>query len=319
MKGRFAHLFGPVPSRRLGMSLGVDLVPYKTCTLDCVYCEVGPTTAPTLEVGEYISTREIIDELDTYMQNPDRLDYITFSGSGEPLLHSGIGTILDHLKRHYPRFKTALLTNATQLAGPEAAEKLRGLDLILPSLDAASQEVFERINRPRHGIRIDDVIEGLRSFRAETGITMWLELFVLPGYNDSPEELQLLKQALESIDPDRVQLNTLDRPGVCSDLEPASQETLQQIADFLSPLQCEVVSGFSGGGQLPGTSDRSRSILQTLSRRPCTSQDLAEALGVHLNEMNKQLRILQEQNLIYPVQGGRGVFWKAREGDEDRG
>jgi len=318
MKGRFAHLFGPVPSRRLGLSLGVDLVPYKTCTLDCVYCEVGATTAPTLEIGEYIPTREIIDELDVYMQNPDRLDYITFSGSGEPLLHSGFGNILDHLKRHYPRFSTALLTNATLLTLPGVAEKLRGLDLVLPSLDAASQEVFERINRPRHGIRIDSVIEGLRSFRAETGIAMWLELFVLPGYNDSPEEIQLLKQALETIGPDRVQLNTLDRPGVCSDLEPASRETLQQIADFLSPLQCEVVGGFSGEGELQGTSDRSQSILQTLRRRPCTSRDLAEALGVHLNEMNKQLRALYEQSLIYPVQGERGVFWKARERDEDR-
>jgi wyosine [tRNA(Phe)-imidazoG37] synthetase (radical SAM superfamily) len=296
----------------------VDLVPYKTCSLDCVYCEVGCTTTPTTEVREYVSTREIIRELDTYMQDPDRLDYITFSGSGEPLLHSGIGTILGHLKRHYPEVKTALLTNATLLARPGTAESLRGLDLILPSLDAASQDVFERINRPREGIRVDEVIEGLRSFRAETGITMWVELFVLPGYNDTPEELQLLKQALESIAPDRVQLNTLDRPGACADLEPASQETLHQIAIFMAPLQCEVVGGFSGGGEPHQAGDRTESILQILRRRPCTSRDLAEALGVHLNEMNKQLRALYQQNRIFPVEGSRGVFWKVLEGDEGK-
>ena len=318
MKGRYKHLFGPVPSRRLGLSLGVDFIPYKTCSLDCVYCEVGETTERTLEVREYIPTREIVRELDAYMQDPDRLDYITFSGSGEPLLHSGLGSILDHLKEHYPRFRTALLTNGTLLNGPEVRERIKRLDLILPSLDAASQEVFEAINRPREGIRIEEVIEGLRSFRAQYAIPMWIEVFVLPGYNDSPRELRLLKQALESIAPDRVQLNTLDRPGTRAGLEPASPETLTQIAELMSPLKCEVVAGFSSSGaaEAAAGTDVSHRILQILMRRPCTGRDLSEALGVHLNEMNKYLAALNQESRITPIHGARGVFWKTLEPDE---
>jgi len=318
MKGRYAHIFGPVPSRRLGLSLGVDLVPYKTCSLDCIYCEVGATTEQTLQIREYIPTEEIIREIDDYMRGPDRLDFVTFSGSGEPLLHSGVGTILDHLKEHYPRFRTALLTNGTLLAFSGVAEKLRRLDLILPSLDAASQEVFQAINRPQEGIRIEEVIEGLRSFRAGGTIPMWLEVFVLPGYNDSPRELRLLKQALQYIAPDKVQLNTLDRPGTCPGIEPASHETLQQIADFLAPLQCEVAGGFESSGEagITANSDVSHSILQTIRRRPCTSRDLAEVLGLHLNELNKYLNSLYRENRISSVHGNRGIFWKIPEQDE---
>ena len=321
MKGRYKHLFGPVPSRRLGLSLGVDLVPYKTCSLDCIYCEVGETTEHTLEVREYIPTQEIINELDASMRDPDRLDYVTFSGSGEPLLHSGIGMILEHLKERYPRFRTALLTNGTLLTSPEVQERIKRLDLIMPSLDAASQEVFEAINRPLRGIRIEEIIEGLRSFRENYAVPMWIEVFVLPGYNDAPEELRLLKQALLDIGPERVQLNTLDRPGTCAGLEPASPETLQQIAQFLHPLQCEVVAGFSSRGAVEAAAapDAAHGILQTLRRRPCTSRDLSEALGVHLNEMNKHLAALYQEGRISPVHGARGVFWKIAEqgGKED--
>lgn len=311
---RYKHIFGPVPSRRLGMSLGVDLVPYKTCSLDCVYCEVGRTTRQTLELGEYVPTREIRAELEAYLSSRPRLDVVTFSGSGEPLLHRDIGMVLEELKTAYPGYSTALLTNSTMLIYPSVAEKLRRLDLILPSLDAASQEVFQAINRPVAGIRIEEVIEGLRSFRAGYGARMWLEVFVLPGYNDSSKELSRLKQALEYISPERVQLNTLDRPGVLPGVEPASPETMQQIAAFMDPVPCEVVAGYEAGGvEVSSSGDIAHSILQTLKRRPCTSRDLAEALGVHLNEMNKYIQALYNKERISPVHGSRGIFWRVEE------
>ncbi|HKK42036.1 MAG TPA: radical SAM protein, partial [Bacteroidales bacterium] len=161
----YRYLFGPVPSRRLGMSLGVDLVPKKVCTLDCVYCEVGKTTKLTVEKKEYIPSIKIKEELQHYFSNNPDPDYITFSGSGEPLLNSGIADVLGYIKYIKPSIPVALLTNGTLLSDRTVREAVSSVDLVLPSLDAASQDVFEKINRPAGSINIDEYIRGIIEFK----------------------------------------------------------------------------------------------------------------------------------------------------------
>ena len=161
----YKYLFGPVPSRRLGMSLGVDLVPHKVCSLDCVYCECGPTTKLTVERKEYILYEKVTKELEHYFKhNPDP-DYITFSGSGEPTLNLRIGDVLKFIKQKKPNIPVAVLTNGTLLSQKQVREELLDADIVLPSLDAALNASFSKINRPNREINIEEYIKRIRDFR----------------------------------------------------------------------------------------------------------------------------------------------------------
>ncbi|NCD13360.1 MAG: radical SAM protein, partial [Epsilonproteobacteria bacterium] len=192
----YKYLFGPVPSRRLGMSLGIDLIPKKVCSLNCVYCEVGKTTKLTVDRMEYVKYDKVIDELTHFMRTKPTIDYITFSGSGEPTLNSRIGDVLHFIKKNYPQIKTAVLTNGTLFPDPKVRNELLPADVILPSLDAASQSVFERIDRPESSIKIEAYIQGLVDLRKAYPGKIWLEIFLLKDYNDTKEALDLLKQAV---------------------------------------------------------------------------------------------------------------------------
>ena len=239
---KYKYLFGPVPSRRLGISLGVDLVPHKVCSLNCVYCEVGRTTNLTIERKEYIPLQDILDELKHYLDKGPKLDYITFSGAGEPLLHNGIGKVISFIKDNYPQYKLAILTNSTLLFDEQVRVEIMKIDLLLPSLDAVSDEVFRKLNRPNPKLNNKRIIEGLIQFRKDfTGI-IWLEIFIVPGLNDTQEELTSLKKTIESIAPDQVQLNTLDRPGTESWIAPVSQNRMEEIAEFLKPLPVMIIA-----------------------------------------------------------------------------
>ncbi|MBN1863895.1 MAG: radical SAM protein, partial [Victivallales bacterium] len=185
----FLHLFGPVPSRRLGRSLGIDLIPHKTCSMNCVYCESGATTNLTAERAEFHPLEQITSELDRYLDAKPRLDYITFSGAGEPTLYSRIGEIISCLKKKYPQYRTALLTNSTMLVREEVAEAVKDVDLIVPSLDAATPGIFKRINRPAESADCREIIQALVDFRKISRAEFWLEIFIVPGLNDSTYSL----------------------------------------------------------------------------------------------------------------------------------
>ena len=157
---KYKNLFGPVPSRRLGISLGVDLVPHKVCTFNCIYCEVGKTTKLTLERDEYIPFEDIKKELDDYLSRDPKLDFITFSGNGEPTLNSRIGDVIRYIKRDYPKYKLALITNGTLLYDPGVRKEVMDVDVLLPSLDAVSDIPYKKINRPVHGLNIDKITQG---------------------------------------------------------------------------------------------------------------------------------------------------------------
>ncbi|MBS0009913.1 MAG: radical SAM protein, partial [Bacteroidales bacterium] len=228
----YKYLFGPVPSRRLGISLGVDLVPAKVCSLDCVYCEVGKTTKLTTHRREYILYSRVTEELEHYFENNPDPDFITFSGSGEPTLNSRLGDVLTFIKEKRPNLPVAVLTNGTLLGDEKVRSELSGADVVLPSLDAATEETFKRINRPDPGIEIEKYINGLVQFRKDYPGKIWLEVFILPGYNDHPEELLAMKKAIQRINPDSVQINTLDRPGTEVSLIPATRAEMQRVKEF---------------------------------------------------------------------------------------
>lgn len=310
----FKYLFGPVPSRRLGMSLGVDLVPKKICSLDCVYCEVGKTTKLTLEKKEYILFEKIKEELILYFNsNPDP-DYITFSGSGEPTLNNQIGNVLNFIKEIKPELPIAVLTNGTMLFDKKVRDAIMDADIVLPSLDAASQEVFEKINRPAPGLTVDKYIRGIIDFKNQFKGKLWLEIFILPDYNNSKKELIALKKAIQKINPDSIQLNTLDRPGTVSNLRGATEKEMQSVIDFWDLNNVKVISSAPVRKKLQSyRTDIETAIIETISRRPCTLNDLTKILGIHVNEINKYLDVLDADHKIESVEQERGFFYQIKE------
>ena len=309
----YKHLFGPVPSRRLGMSLGIDLIPKKVCSLNCVYCEVGKTTKLTLNRMEYVKYDKVIAELKKFMSSDPKIDYITFSGSGEPTLNSKIGDVMNFIKKIYPEIKTAVLTNGTLLFNKKLRTELLQADVILPSLDAASQKAFEKINRPDSNLKIETYIQGLIDLRLEYKGNIWLEIFLLKDYNDSEEELNLLNKAILKINPDSIQLNTLDRPGTVADLIPLSKNELQEIINFWDLPNVEIIASPPERTNIESYKDDvETAILETIARRPCTLDDLHNFLGIHINEINKYLGALEANNKIETVNLERGVFYELK-------
>jgi len=307
----YKYLFGPVPSRRLGMSLGVDLVPHKVCSLNCIYCECGATTNLTTKRAEYVPYNKVIQELEKFLGNKPSLDYITFSGSGEPTLNSRIGDILKFIKQNSPGIPVAVLTNGTLLNDKQVRGEILGADLVLPSLDVASDLSFRKINRPFHSLNIEDYIDGLIEFRKEYKGKIWLEVLIIPGYNNRKQDLELLKEAFIKVQPDSVQLNTLDRPGVIPGLKAAGRKELEQIADFWGLDNIEIIAAAPSRKEVKSFRDDIESaILETIFRRPCTVDDLVKILGLHINEINKYLDVLEADNKIKTVQQARGVFYQ---------
>ena len=307
----YKHIFGPVPSRRLGISLGVDLVPHKTCTLNCVYCECGPTDHLTLKHNEYIPVKRIKAELEAFLSFDPSLDFITFSGSGEPTLNSGIGEIIGFIKSDYPGYKVALLTNGTLLYNLHIMEEILDLDLLKVSLDAVSEDIFTSINRPHRELKLADIINGLISLREKFAKLFWVEVFLVPGLNDSESELKKIRNILSILDPDRIQLNTLDRPGTESWVKPVDKKALTDIAAYL--YDAEIIKQFdSDQYNRVYMADFYERLLATIKRRPCTTEDVSQFLGMHVNEVRKHLYTLLENGEIAKREMARGTFYANR-------
>lgn len=295
------YIFGPVNSRRLGQSLGIDLLPFKTCSLDCVYCECGWTTTQTLERREWVPTAEVIAELDEVLGARPALDYVTFSGSGEPTLHNGIGRIIAHIKTHYPQYRVAVLSNATLLGDPGVQADLRHADLVVPSLDAATQSAFDAICRPTPDMAVEDIIEGIAGFRRGFAGLLLLEIFIITGINDKPAELAALREAALRIAPDAVQLNHLDRPAAAPTLviDPDA-ERLEAIRSYFAPLQVQVVRSRRPDEAAPWDSSAIfREVLAALGDGPGTLSRLAVATGIREGDLAKTLARMAEQGLVH--------------------
>ena len=302
------YIFGPVPSRRLGRSLGVDLVPYKTCTFDCIYCDLGRTTFKTTSRKSYVSTEEVQSELDLTLspleKNPD---YITLSGSGEPTLNQNIGGIIKSVKE-LTSIPLAVLTNGSLLFLEEVRNDLLDADVVLPSLDAVTPFIFEHMNRPHPSLKIEGIISGLIQFRKQYRGQIWLEILFCRGVNDGKEEIEKLKEVTERIEPDRIQLNTPVRPPAEDFVFPLTLAQLGEIKERLGD-QTEIISEFAAPTGEKFNSLRDSEILNLIKRRPCTAEDISKALGLHLNEVVKCLeKLLQEGGIHYRMYEHRGYY-----------
>jgi wyosine [tRNA(Phe)-imidazoG37] synthetase (radical SAM superfamily) len=310
---QYNTLFGPVPSRRLGISLGVDLVPMKTCTLNCIYCECGKTSQLTLERKEYVSFETVKKELTHYLAHHARPDYITFSGSGEPTLNSKIGDVICFLKEQVPDVPVAVLTNSTLFFQKQVRSDIKDAKVVIPSLDAATEKIFKKINRPFPHLHVDKIIDGLIRFRKEYSGKMWLEVFIIPGINDTKEELNILKQVIGKINADQIHLNTLDRPGSVSSLRAATREELEHVLDVFQMDNATIVADPPEHKSLFSyRKDTADAILGTIARRPCTSKDLSEILGLQVEEVDIHLKSLETDKKIKIVKQRRGSFYQLK-------
>ncbi|MDA3792156.1 MAG: radical SAM protein [Elusimicrobia bacterium] len=313
----YKYLFGPVPSRRLGVSLGVDLVPFKTCTYNCIYCECGPTKEYTACRKEYIKIGPVLDELDDYLSSKPELDYITFSGGGEPTLNSKIGKVIKFIKEKYPEYKTALLTNGSLLYREDVIEDIKDCDLIIPSVDAVSGNIFKKINNPAKGFSAGRVIEGIKKLRLKSNAEIWIEVFIVPGLNDTKKEIGKIKKRLMAISPglfpDKIQLNSLDRPGTKEWVKRTPPATMTRIKKELSPLNAEIIGGYKGKKKKESQekSNLEKRILGLIKRRPCTAQDIADSFGAKKGEVSRNLRKLENCGKIKKLHKERGEFYKS--------
>lgn len=304
-------LFGPIPSRRLGISLGVDLIPHKNCTLDCLYCECGPTTSQSLERRHFFPYDGIPEELDRFFAKPKHLDALTFSGYGEPTLSLHLGPVLADLKAR-SEVPVVVITNGTLLGDPQVQEELLAADKILPSLDAGSEAVYRRINRPLPQMNLKGLVEGLISFRERYKGTMWLEVFLAEGINDDPGELARIREHIDAIRPDRIQLNTLDRPPAYSGIRPMPRQRLLEIVDAWGPGRTEIIKRIDHAGDVPSYSeDLHDLLLQTLGRRPLTLEDICQVTGQNQEGILAYLDLLMSQNRVRPRVVDDAIFYAA--------
>lgn len=272
-------VFGPVPSRRLGMSLGVDLLtPPKTCTLDCVYCELGPTPRTTVRRGVWRDPEQVLDQVRARLAELDYPpDFLTLAGSGEPTLHSGLGRVIAGLK-DLNAGAVAVLTNGTLLPDPAVAADLMAADVVVPSLDAVSRRAFRRVNRPAPGLDPAAMVEAMAAFRRAFTGRLWLEVLLVAGVNDDPDEIAGIMAAAQRIAPEKVQLGTIVRPPAAPGHMAVAHERLVEIAAAF-PVPAEVISPPAGRGA--GDRGRlARAVAEMTRRRPCTLEDIANMTGL---------------------------------------
>jgi len=300
-----SYVFGPVPSRRLGRSLGVDLVPFKTCSYDCIYCQLGRTTCKTVERKEWVPLQEVVAQVREKLSTAP--DYITLSGSGEPTLHSRLGDLIASLKS-MTGIPIAVLTNGSLLWDRDVRDGLGAADLVIPSLDAGDAAMFHHVNRPHESLSFERMVEGLAEFRSGFGGACWLEVFLLGGMTAVPAEVDRIAGLIERIRPDRVQINTVTRPPAEDFALPVSRQDMDRFAARLGQ-GAEVIADFRGVHGEGEFTARREDVLNLLRRRPCTVDDIAAGLGMHVNEALKYVtELLERDTIVAEARDGRTYF-----------
>ncbi|MBN1764595.1 MAG: radical SAM protein [Sedimentisphaerales bacterium] len=303
-----SHIFGPVPSRRLGRSLGIDLVPFKTCTYDCIYCQLGRTTHKTIQRKEWTPLTDVMNELKERLAcNPD---YISLSGSGEPTLYSRLEELIAKIKE-MTDIPVAVITNGSLLWLPEVRSSIKQADLVLPSLDTGSDLYFQYVNRPDPKIGFDHLMEGLIKFRREYQGQYWLEVFILGGVTTVDKEVVRLTNCIRKINPDRIQLNTVTRPPTESFAMQASREQLENIVMKIGD-NAELMPDYQPIDSQIYYTATCDDILELIRRRPCSVEDIAQGLGLHRNEVVKYLEHLSGQGKIHSELQNNQLYYLKR-------
>ncbi len=300
-----------MPSRRLGRSLGVDLVPAKTCDLNCIYCQLGRTEHTTLERAEYAPVDAVVAEARRVWPRGRVRTTSRSRGSGEPTLHLRFGDVADGI-RAASDVPIALVTNGTLFHLPEVRAACAAIDLILPSLDAGDEETFERINRPHPGLTLETVVDGLARLRREFAGQIWLEVFLVEGVNTGEEQVAHIVECVDRIDPHRVQINTAVRPPAESEVRVPSAQRLEEVRAMLGP-RAEIIVPLRGLPETPGARAQREQVLATLRRRPCTLEDIARGLGIHRTEAAKHIARLLDERAIQVRQRLYQTYYEAGE------
>lgn len=306
----FRHVFGPVPSRRFGRSLGVDLTPLKTCSFNCVFCQLGPTPQTTVERREYVPVQTVKDEILRWRDAGGTADYATLSGSGEPTLHSGFGEVLRFLKTELP-CPAVLLTNGSLLYLPEVRAAAGQADVAKLSLSAWDDDSFRRINRPHPDLDFHRSVAGMRAFRQGFAGRIWLEVFLIAGLNDAPNQVERIAALAAAIGSDKIHLNTAVRPPAEASVQPVDRDRLAELAELFRP-RAEVIADFSARPG-SGVAANETALLDMLRRRPCTARQIADVFGMHLNEVAKYTGHLLKTGQIQALQRGGETFFAAPE------
>ena len=308
MKERF--VYGPVPSRRLGRSLGVDLVPFKICSYDCIYCQLGSTKQKTIEQKPYIPVDKILNQVHQKLKKGADPDWITLASSGEPTLHSEIGSVIHEIKT-LTETPVAVLTNSSLLGNHLVRQSLMEADAILPSLDAYDQEGFDKVNRPHPRITFEAMTEGLVALGKEYPGEIWLEVFILEGINATESDAMRFKEWIEKVNPHKVHVNTAVRPAAEAYARQVPPETLVRFCKILGE-KAEVIAPFRGSDKHEPQGVVEKDLLNLLARRPCTLEDISSGLNVNSDEIVKHIKPLVQSHVIEKVERGSVVYYQPK-------
>jgi wyosine [tRNA(Phe)-imidazoG37] synthetase (radical SAM superfamily) len=308
---KYRYLYGPVPSRRLGRSLGIDLIPNKICTYDCIYCQIGKTIQKTLTRKEYVPVGEVLEEVESFLgRETASIDHLSLSGSGEPTLHSKIRSVIEGIKA-LTSIPVAVITNGSLLYEEEVRKDLLSADLVLPSLDAVSPKIFRKINRPDSKLFVEKIIEGLIEFRKIYKGQIWLEVLFCKGVNDTPEEFQKMKKAIEQIQPDLIHLNTVVRPPSEDWVRPLNQKEMEDIQTYFGG-KASIISEFDRHLTYVTKEDIKDGILRILKRRPLSLSDLSKWMGIPRKELEEQIASLFREGKIESRTHGDSIYYEIK-------
>jgi wyosine [tRNA(Phe)-imidazoG37] synthetase (radical SAM superfamily) len=304
------YVFGPVPSRRLKKSLGVDVIPSKTCTFDCIYCQVGKTKRTTSRRRSFMPIAAVLKEIRAAVKASQAIDYITFSGSGEPTLNKDLGKMITEAKA-LDGPQVAVITNSSLLWRDDVRTDLAKADVVLPSLDFGAELTFQKVNRPHRTFSLPQILDGLIWFRKGFKGQVWLEMFFVKGINDSKQELNRMRRYIDMVRPDKVHLNTAVRPPQDTSAIALSREELTAIRKFLGP-QAEVIAEYGKAAARHLKHAHPEKILEMLQRRPLTLEDMTAVLGMHSGVLLKTLQLMGEQGKVCIRRHGNKVYYMVK-------
>ena len=305
----YRYLFGPVPSRRLGLSLGVDLIALKTCSSDCVFCQLGHTTRRTIRRREYVPTPAVLAEIRHWAARGERADYLTLAGSGEPTLHTRFGEVLDFIRRT-TSFPTALFSNGTLFYRADVRAAARKAGVVKITLSAWDQTSFEQVTHPHPALRFERILEGYRRFREEYDGAIWLEVFLVQGVNASADSVCRIAALARTLSPDRIHLNTAVRPPAEPGVKALSAKAMRRLASLFTPT-AEVIAEFAGRHE-GGREVDERSLLSLLQRHAATADELRGALGADRAPLATLLRRLRHADRIASDRRHGKIYYRAR-------
>lgn len=302
-------IYGPVPSRRLGMSLGIDLAEFKHCPLDCIYCQLKTTTRLDCMRESPVKVDTLVSQVVRKLKTVPDPDFLTLGGSGEPTLYADMGELIEKLKAE-TGLPVAILTNAVLFNDPQVRAEAARADVVLPSLDAWDEDSYKMINRPSEGLTFQALMDGMIEFRKDFTGEIWLEVMILRGISDDEATVRKLAALAARINPDRIQLNTPVRPTATALAAPVSVEKLQALAQLFDPL-AEVAADFPEVDRSTARSVTEDEVMEMLRRRPCTADDVAAGLRVQKMEVTKIIDRLVSRHMATPVEQEHRTYFKA--------